>query len=148
MTGSGGGAQPARRRSMSAPQQKPRQCEEHRDRKIEATEQPTVDPTRVPGREREVGDDDADARAGPHPFHGGQEAAGSTHLLAVSHAPLSPASGWGYPQPRSGEGAWPSSSLRSASSPARSHPNSVPVLAYPTNRVHPVCPPWGPKPRP
>ena len=42
-------------------------------------------------------------------------------------APLSPASGGGYPQPRSGEGACPTSSLRSASSPARLDVRLVPA---------------------
>jgi hypothetical protein len=69
---------------MSAPQQKSRQREEHRDRQIEATEQPTVDPTGVPGLKCDVGHDDADGRACPHSFHGGQEITSSPHLLGVT----------------------------------------------------------------
>ena len=70
---------------MPAPQQKPRQREEHRDREIEATEQPTVDATRVPGLECNVGDNDADGRACPHSFHGGQKAASSPHIVGGAH---------------------------------------------------------------
>ena len=84
--------QAARGRGMTAPQQEARQREEHRHRQIETAEQPTVDPAGVPGVKRDVGDDDADRRAGAHSFDRGQEAASAADLLARVYAPLFPAS--------------------------------------------------------
>src|ERR1700761_704843 len=91
---------------MTAPQQEARQCEEHRHRQIEAAEQPTVDPAGVPGVKRDVGDDDADRRAGPHSFDRGeeatsaadrgQEAASAADLLAIRHGHSLPGE-WGTP---------------------------------------------------
>ena len=71
-------AQPPGRGGVPAPQQETRQREEHGDGQIEAAEQSTRHPAGVPGLERDMGDHDADGRAGSHALDGGQEAAGAT----------------------------------------------------------------------
>src|SRR6185312_9390281 len=79
------GPQIAGSRGMSAPQQEPGQGEEHRDSQVEPAEQPTGHTAGVAGLKRDVGDDDADGRAGAHSLYRGQKAADPADLLGIAH---------------------------------------------------------------
>ena len=68
---------------VATPQQETRQREEHRDGQVEPAEKPSRHPAGVPGLEGDVGDDDADGRAGAHSLHRGQEATGTCYTLRL-----------------------------------------------------------------
>ena len=73
-------AQSARRRGVSAPEQESGQREEDGDGQVEPAEQASSQPAVLASLEGGVGDHHPDRGTGPHPFNGGQEAAGPTDL--------------------------------------------------------------------
>ena len=75
----------ADRGGVAAPQQKPRQREEHRDRKVEPAEESARDPAGVARLECDVGDDDTDRGACAHALKSGQEITSPAYLCAVGH---------------------------------------------------------------
>ena len=85
VTGRRAGSEVSGRRGVAAPQQESRQREEHRDREIKTSEQPTVDPAGMPRLKRDVRDDHADGRACPHALDGGQERPDPADLLRIGH---------------------------------------------------------------
>ena len=74
-------AQAARGGGMAAPEQEPGEREEHRDRQIEAVQQPSDHSVGCSGLKGDVGQHHAHRGTGPHALDSRQEASRSADLL-------------------------------------------------------------------
>ena len=75
-------------RRVPAPQQKARQREEHRHSQIEPVQQSARHPAGGTGLERDMGEDHAHGRTGPHALDGRQEGPGTTDLGGITDYPI------------------------------------------------------------